>query len=759
VLRQRSHTRGGRNAERARRSVRPVPRGLGRWTNLAAAAFLASLPLIGAACFSRPEPGSLAPTLTMQSLSNGQVAIQDGIAVPTFDYQPRSRLDLSGPWKVQQLALDSDLSLTDRSVALQKMEAAAGGRQQPGFDDSAWSSVDVPGTVDPAPGGSVGGSWYRRTFDVPIEWQNLAVTLKFGAVNYIADVWLNGHYLGYHEGGHTPFAFAVEKQLQFGAVNVLAVRVDTPIWGTRNDIVPWGLTDWWDYGGITQPVWLEASPLLLTARADVVPHLDGADVTVVIENRAAAETTGSVGVEILPTSLDSANLLTEDPRRLEPTLLTPVATEDLGQVSVAGGGHVLLDASFAIGAPDLWTLGRASLYLLHVTVESADGASDQLFETFGLRRIAVDPENPRLLLNGDPVMFAGVAAHPEVIRPTATGDAGQGMPMTTMLEALTQLEQARKASADFIRTDHTPASPALLTLADRLGFAVWEEIPLYHFTPLTFSIAMGRGIPQQMLLEMALRDMNHPSVMFYGLANESTGGTERTDALAKLNGIVKGIDPTRLTGQAAYGSSPSDSTSMPLDVAGYTFYYGVFYGTDPADGTRQALAAAHREYPTKPLMILEFGYWADPPSGQARQVQILQQTGGQLDVARDDRPGGYVGAMVWWSLDDYFTTRPGITVERFGMFAPDGASRSVVAAAQSLFSTAPQAGAVPPTGRTTSGGVGHPLSSSGATARLTGLLAYAVAFALLILIVMLRLALWSGGRPWLTRKHAWRLRR
>jgi beta-galactosidase len=718
-----------------------------------AAALLVLLPLLASGCFAQPAPGSLAPTLTLQSESNGQIAMQDGIAVPTFDFQPRPRLDLDGGWRWQRATLDPNLSLTDRSASLDPIEQAAAGRQLPAYDDSTWSTIAVPGTFDPAPTGVSSGSWYRRTFAVPGEWRGSAVTLKFGAVNYVADVWLNGHYLGYHEGGHTPFAFAVEKYLQFGRDNVLAVRVDVPTWGSRNDIVPWGLTDWWDYGGITQPVWLESSALLLAVRADVVPHLDGADVSVVLENRGDTAVTANVAVTILPTALDSSNLLNPDPRSLVATERAPVATEEAAAVDVDAGGHALLDTRFAIAFPARWSLGQPALYVARVTVEIPGGQPDELYETFGLRRITVDPKNPRLLLNGNPVMFAGVSIHPEVIEPSFSGGASQGLPMTTGLQALTQLEQAREVAADLIRTDHTPALPALLMLADRLGFGAWEEIPLYHFTPLTFGIAMGRGIPQQMLREMALRDMNHPSVMFYGLANESTGDEERTSALSQLNAIAKSIDGTRLTGQAAYGSIPGDSTSAPLDVAGYTFYYGVFYGADTAIGTRQALAAAHREYPTKPLMILEFGHWADPPVGEAKQVEILQRTGAELAAVRDDLPGGYVGGMVWWSLDDYYTARPGITVERFGMFAPDGIARPVVAAARTLFKTAPQAGAVPPVGRTTTGGLGHPLAPGGATPRLVWFLAYGIGFALLVLALLLRLAAGAGGRAKLRKER------
>ena len=161
---------------------------------------------------------------------------------------------------------------------------------------------------------------------------------------------------------------------------------------------------------------------------------------------------------------------------------------------------------------------------------------------------------------------------------------------------------------------------------------------------------MARGIPQQMLREMALRDMNRPSVLFHGFANESTGEEERADALAELHEVDRAIDGTRLTGQAAYGWNPVDATNAPLDVAGFTFYYGVFYGTDPGPDTRRALRAASTAQPDKPIMILEFGRWADTPSDEARQRVIFEETYAAIEQFRADEPTGFVSAASWWTL-------------------------------------------------------------------------------------------------------------
>ncbi|MEO7294515.1 MAG: hypothetical protein ABIZ57_00070 [Candidatus Limnocylindria bacterium] len=189
--------------------------------------------------------------------------------------------------------------------------------------------------------------------------------------------------------------------------------------------------------------------------------------------------------------------------------------------------------------------------------------------------------------------------------------------------------------------------------------------------PLIFERTMQRGIPQQMLREMALRDMNRPSVLFHGFANESTGTDERTDALRELHEVDRAIDGTRLTGQAAYGWAPDDPTHEPLDVAGFTFYHGVFYGEEPATDTGPALFAAREANPGKPLMILEFGRWADTPADEERQAAIFEDTYTAIERLRGDEPFGFVAGATWWALRDFATQIAGIEIEDFGLYRLD----------------------------------------------------------------------------------------
>lgn len=649
-----------------------------------------------AACIPAPRTATLAPTLTIEDVGGLSVAMQNGIPVPTFDWQPRPRIDLDGAWRVERVTLDEGLTMGSRETTLAEIEAAAGGRHDPAYDDAAWPTIEVPGTTNPPPDGEEGGAWYRRTFEVPAAWAGRAVALRFGAANYVADVWLNGTWLGYHEGGSTPFAFDTGPALRTGAENVVAVRVHTIPLGTRPDVVPWGLIDWWNYGGLTGPVWLEAAPPVHLVRADIVTHLDAIEIEVLAAQAAtlagARRSTTSTATEeppititatILPASVTEANLLNPDPRSLIENGAEPIVQVEETVSAPSSGSARGTTLAIGFAEADLWSPARPALYVARIDLRWADRpldarearAADTLWVTFGIRHVAVDPLRPRVLLNGEAVFFRGVGLHAETLAFGPDGELRSGSPSQSASDVLQELRDAAAIGADLLRTGHQPGDPTMLMLADRLGFAVWEEVPLYHATPFIFEATMARGIPQQMLRELALRDMNRPSVLFHGFANESTGEEERTAALAELHEIDRAIDGTRLTGQAAYGWNPADPTHAPLDVAGFTFYHGVFYGSDPGPDTRLALRAAHEAHPDKPIMILEFGRWADEPADEARQRAIFEETYPALEQFRADGPTGFVSAATWWTLHDFATQIAGIEVEDFGLYRPDGTLR------------------------------------------------------------------------------------
>jgi beta-galactosidase len=731
-------------------------------------AAMLGLGAIGAACLPVIRSGSLPPTLTVDSGSG--VAVQNGMPVPTFEFQPRPRIDLTGRWRVERMELDNELSLTDRESALSAIEEDGGGRHLPDYDDAGWERIAVPGTLNAPPDEPEIGGWYRRTFNVPARWIGRVATLKVSTANYIADVWINGTWIGYHEGGSTPFAFDVSALLVPNAENQITVRVDNPPWGTRTDIVPWGLGDWWNYGGLTGPVWIEAGPALQIVRADVTPHLDAAEVSVVIRDAPAVvqpagaeperSETGSgdliVRASVLPAETSEENLLDPDVRGLLPDGARTLDERETTLDRPGLGEHAVANLAFAFAEADLWMPGAPALYVLRVSIAAADEpeppldardapVADELWTSFGLRHVAVDQVNGQLLLNGEGAFLEGVGLHDEEISFDEEGNLLTGTPGNDLAALRERLAAAAAVNATLLRPGHTPADPGLLMLADRLGFAVWEEIPLYHFTPLSFETAMNRGIPQQMLREMALRDMNRPSVLFHGLANESTGQEERAAALRELHDIDREIDGTRLTAQAAYGFDPADPTHEALDLAGFTFYFGVFYGEDIYLDTARALRTARETNPTKPVAILEFGRWADTEADEARQLAIFEDTHRALSRFRGDRRVGFVGIANWWTLWDFATQVPGLNVEDFGLYRPDGTLRPAGEAAAETFG-----GAIPETVATAGESDLRPAPQLPNRAledwRLAGYLAYAFAVSTGMIAIATLVLIRRGGR-------------
>ena len=705
------------------------------------------LPLMAAACSLVPTPGqaTLAPTLELHDQPGGAVAYESGQPVPTFDRQPRLVADLDGTWRFDPQKVDTAASLTDRRSSLGDLTVELGSRAAPIYDNSTWSPISVPGTFNPPPDRTITGGYYRHEFFVPTAFSGKYALLKFGAVRYVADVWLNGKYLGYHEGGDTPFALDASTAVVPGAYNSVVVRVDNPEWGTRDDIVPWGLADWWNYGGIVGDVWLEAIPALSAVRADVTPHLDGADVSIVIQHRGAETVDGAVDVRLWPAQVGAGNALNPEAQSLIPSDAVPLLDHRIDLGTVGGESVFRVAAPFSIRSADLWSPSLPALYVLQVTALANDQPTDVIYTSFGLRQVRVDSTAPRVLLNGLPIVFNGVAMHEENQVPVTKGRPAGG-PLASATAILSLLQRAVKVHADLVRVDHHPPNQMLPVLADRLGVALWEEIPLYHVTAQTFSIVMDRGFPQQMLVEMDLRDFNRPSVLFHGFANESTGGAERAAALNTLHALDRKIDGTRLTGQAAYGTEPTDSTSTNLDVAGFTLYYGVLYGGRLSGlAVQNALMEAHRTYPRKPIMVLEYGHWADNPADENQQLRVFNTYYAQLAANFDTEPQGFIGAAVWWTLDDYWTQRPGITVETFGLYTPGGSLRKAGAAASRAWArTAP----APAPAGVRSTGVAAAFEPSDRHALLVPYLAYGFAVPAVFLIALILVLSRVRRRAW-----------
>ena len=145
------------------------------------------------------------------------------------------------------------------------------------------AKMQVPGVWELIRPGYDGVGWYRRTFDAPAEWKARCVRLKIGAAAYFAEVWLNGKYLGKHEGGYSPFEFEIARRLRAGTSEVV-VRIINPPRGRelegfragsplQQSDLPYGKGAWYyNFGGIWQDVELIVNDPVYVKDIYVQPH-------------------------------------------------------------------------------------------------------------------------------------------------------------------------------------------------------------------------------------------------------------------------------------------------------------------------------------------------------------------------------------------------------------------------------------------------------------------------------------------------------
>jgi beta-galactosidase len=633
----------------------------------------------GVDVYTANNVASLPTTVRLQPVGGLMIPFAYGQPWPSFDQQSdHLTSSLAGTWKKQRVYLDHDLSLTDRSIALTLIESEGNGRHLPSYNDSSWETKTLPAVENTVPitedleGAEVyeDGVWYRRTFTVDSAWQGKQARLVFLAVNYVADVWVNGTWVGYHEGGYTPFALDVTDYLNYDSIsNTIAVRVDNPPWDSRTDIVPAKTNDWHNYTGIIQDIYLEQLPIQYVARADIRP-LDtngNLSVNVVLFNAGDTSQILTADVEVYTTNVTDMNITSPDASDL---IDSPVSLSgDTSQpADVPGNGTCVLAYEVGIPAPRLWTPADPNLYVLKVTLGDGGSVVDEFYTQFGVRTMGIGVD-AKFLLNGHPVFLTGMARHEDW---PGTGRSA------TMEKIKTDLDLIKETNVNFLRTAHYPNHPYTYLLADRMGLMVMEEIPTWQFGTYEWADQTQRRVADQMWREMIFRDYNRPSVVLWSGTNEAekTSLERRRAFLARINRDLKvNYYDGRLVTQSAAADRPGadDHTMNAVDVAGWTTYFGVFYGDTynfcqtayPGEhytGTLNFLDAAHANFPNKPILNTEFGCWSAPDDSLASvQMSVFSDTFKAVEDRKAvDSSGNLVGdgftlASTWWTSFNWYT--------------------------------------------------------------------------------------------------------
>src|SRR6266568_973037 len=420
----------------------------------------------------------------------------------------RLRLPLNDGWRFKRQASPGAA-----------VEAEFLGAEKPGYDDSGWEAVHLPHTWDATfdnpfavTGHFRGLGWYRRRFDVPEEWRGRRVHVEFKAVFQVAGVWVNGKPAGRHVGGFTGFVLDVTPLVEWGASNLLVVRVKDVL---DPGIAPANETNVAAYGGITRTAWLVITPLVHFPNnaAQVVASHSGDDAATVKVTTRLENPSETARERRLETQVeDSAGQVIQS--------LSQNVTVQPNQIPE------IVQASPPITSPHLWSPDDPYLYRVVSTLYEAGRAVDRVTTPFGIRFMGYDPSVDGFTLNGKPVVLHGVNRRQDY------GFLGDAVPEAVGVK---DIRMVKAMGANFMRTAHYPQDPAVLDACDRLGILVWEEIPnikIHIYPPATdnrepvyterFPRPLMDNLKQQ-LREMIHRDWNHPSIIIWGLGDDLSG--------------------------------------------------------------------------------------------------------------------------------------------------------------------------------------------------------------------------------------------
>ncbi|MBP1678701.1 MAG: Beta-galactosidase/beta-glucuronidase [Bacteroidetes bacterium] len=605
------------------------------------------------------QPATLAPTLQLRTLDGVTVPYQNGMPMPGFEKQRRTTISLNGPWRSKRFAASDGVSLTRRdSAGYAAVIAEASGRHTVSYDDAAWSVKSLPAVenqllgYEKCPEFYEDGVWYRRSFDVPDSLAGSRVMLMFYAANYVADVWLNDRYIGYHEGGYTSFAFDITDRISYDTTNVLAVRVDNPAWGTRMDIVPYQRCDWFNYTGIVHEVYLEFSARKAVARAEVVPldTLGTLQVTTTVVNTGASADDMDVELIVHRAEWDATTIGSELPADIAGPAVA-VSGQASTVIAVPADSAGAWRTTVSVADPRIWSPWTPNLYVLEVVLRSGGTVVDRFHTQFGIRTVSTS--GPKLYLNGKITFLSGVARHED------HPDYGRSVPPAVILS---DMQVVKGLNASFLRTAHYPNHPFTYSAADRVGLMIKEEIPMWWFDDAaawTYQNVL-RKIHYQMWREMVFRDRNRPSIILWSTSNENKDVTNRTAYNLALNTELDTQYPDgRLVTQSAAADRPGpyDPSQANCDVAGWTMYFGVFHGSTYYEGTKQFLEDAHASYPDKPVLNTEMGVWGEGPD----QIILFDSTfaalaeASQMNPDGTENPDGFVAGATWWTAFDWYT--------------------------------------------------------------------------------------------------------
>ena len=458
-----------------------------------------------------------------------------------------------------------------------------------GFISREWKEVEVPHSYnkeDMQLGKNfyTGDAFYRKKLHVSKEWKGKRLFLRFEGVGSVASLYVNGRFIGEHKGSYSAFAFEITHSVDYGKDNNIEVKVNNE---ARPDVLPVNHFLFPIYGGIYRPVHLivtdkinitvtdHASPGIFISQKNVSGKK--ADITV----KAKLENKERVTKQVI---LQTVIRNTEGKQ---------VAKEEK-EVIISPQGITIAEQQLTLRSPHLWQgVEDPYLYSLTTSVKRDGKETDAVTQPLGIRKFELRA-GEGMFLNGKKYPMYGVTRHQ---------DRWQYGNALSPEQEKEDMELIREMGATTIRLAHYQQSDNIYSLADKMGFLIWAEIPFVN----NYSLEEAANAKQQMT-ELVRQNFNHPSIYIWGMHNEvySKNPDEYVAVLTReLNDIAKTNDPDRLTGAVSGYGEMDRPANLAGDVQGMNRYYGWYEGK--IDDLENWVSGLEKGYPAYKVVLAEYG--------------------------------------------------------------------------------------------------------------------------------------------------------
>lgn len=446
----------------------------------------------------------------------------------------------------------SHLSMADQSQSVSRMgEAAMQCSQILSLDGTEWllgvdpnnvgrteswysgqprdaRPIRVPWIIQGVFPGYHGVAWYWRDFTAPANpHPEGRYLLRFWMVDYLAEVWVNGIFIGSHEGGEDMFFFDVTDAIQAGTKNRIAVRVLNPTYEPidgialeetphRNKAYPISPGADYNYGGITDSVELQVVPAVWISDLYVKPDSGTGTISiqVTVQNTLKTETQTYLCFKAAPAMSGKTLAVDSQQRNLRP-------------------GDNLVESRLEIENPRLWELNDTYLYRVTAEVNVAGSDSfDEQSTRCGFREFRF--ENGYFRLNGRRIFIKSAGSGNET-------SIGIRVPHDPDL-VRRDLFHAKVMGFNMIRFHLGLPRRYQLDLADEMGLLIFEGN--FAEVCLKYSPQMTERFDHS-LHGMILRDRNHPSIVIWELLNEESNTLLFQHAVSSL-ALVRSLDDSRM---------------------------------------------------------------------------------------------------------------------------------------------------------------------------------------------------------------------